>query len=258
MNPFALARRILSPVLGLAAVAALASCSSRNLTTIYQAQIGGKTFLVQKLEKKSFSTIIWDTLITFNGKAPIVIDNVALSQSLPYEEGIYGKTPFHRIDDKPQKYLIDGKRYPKMRVVIYIDPKLYSRAEFDELVTVLKAHASLVSEAVEKDPNLTKYQIAGAVYGRVEDFVEIFTKNNKDRYEVRPDGDVARVQLDANGIKGMESRSIGGLSNVEAGRKIFITDAKEIPLKSLQSYKNPQGQSLPERFKISIQTLKKP
>ena len=234
----------------MAAVTTLASCSSQNLTTLYQAQCGGKNLLFQKVEKKTFEMTYHSSQIIFDGKAPLVLNNETISQSLPYRPDIYGKTPFHLLDAKPQTYNLQGVTYTKMRLVIYVNPALYSIAEFEELTQCLKTHAAAIAKAVSADKDLPKYQLAGLVYGKETDFVERFSKNSDDYYEVHPDGSVVRTQLNYQGIKGMKSESMGGLSDVEAGNIIRLTDAKEISIAALQNFKNQDGKSLPQRFKV--------
>ena len=258
MKPFPSIKRALHAALASLAALALASCSSQKVTTLFEAQSEGKSLLVQKRAKTSFSDLQFATLVTFDGKAPIVLDNAAIGHSLPYEDGVYGQAAFHRLDTKPQSYILGGRSTGKLRVVVYADPSVFSAEEFEALARALKAHGGAIAKAVEGDENLPNFQLAGVVHGRAGDFLERFAKSPKDFYEVRADGDVTRVLHDALGMKGMEQRSAGGLSNVEPGRMIRITNASEISLAALKSYKNPQGQSLAERFNIVFQPAAKP
>ena len=254
---FSIKRAIQFSLASLAALA-LASCSSQKVTTLFEAQAEGKSLLVQKRAKNNFSDLQFATLLVFDGKAPIVLDNEAIGHSLPYEDSVYGKARFHRLDTRPQSYILGGRSTNKLRVVVYADPSVFSPSEFEDLTRALRAHGGAISEAVQRDENLPKFQLAGVVHGRAGDFVERFAKSPKDFYEVRADGDVTHVLHDALGMKGMEQRSAGGLSNVEPNRKIRITDARGISPGALKSYKNSQGQSLPERFNIVFQPAAKP
>ena len=256
MNAFSFLGRAVQSALGSVALLALSACASPKITPLFEAQSEGKTLLVQKSEEQKWSTVNYATLLTFDRKAPLVLDTTATNQSLPYDDAVYGQTPFEKFDVKPQIYDSGGRNYPKLLVVLYVDPALYSAAEFGALARCLRTHGAAMSKAMESAQNLPKYQIVGMVFGRADDFVERFIRNPKDRFEVRADGTVTRIQNDAHGIKGMEQSSGGGLSNVEAKRVIRITDTKQISLKELENYKNPQGQSLPQRFEIKVEGAK--
>lgn len=250
MNPLALIRRAVWLLMGPIVVAAISACNSTNVTTLYQTQCDGKTLVLQKVVKKTFENAYTSAQIVYAGKAPIVLDIGAMSNSLPYEKSVYGKAPFHLFDVKPHSYQYVGTTLRKLQTMVYVDPKIYSQEEFETLSGCLQMHSDDFSKAIDGEENLQQFQIVGAVYGNHEDFVERFTKNAKDWYEVAPDGDTWRTQLDSMGIKGMKSESIGGISNVKAGRVIEITDAKEASLKTLQAYKNADGKALTERFNI--------
>ena len=256
MNPLALLRRAVWVVVGPLVVAAVAACNSTNATVLFQTQCAGKTLELQKIVKKNFDNINYSTQLVYGGKAPIILGINELSQSLPYEKAVYSKAPFHRFGFEPQTYEYYGSTLKKLQTVVYIDPKIFSRAEFEALSECLKAHSAKFSEVVGADDKLQQFQIVGTVYGNHVDFVERFTKNAKDWYEVEPDGGTGRTQLDALGIKGMRSESVGGISDVKPGRVIEITDAKEVSLQMLSAYKNADGKTLAERFHIVAEAKK--
>ena len=235
---------------GVFSVMALASCGGPKINTLWEAQCDSKPLRLEKGEKAKFSTVDTWAQLVWGDKAPISLDRGVLGYQLPYDPSVYGAAPFEKIDIEPRTYLSAQTRLNKLRTVIYIDPAHFSRDEFDTLVKCLKTHAAAISNANDSDASLQPFQIAGAVYGNHADFVETFTKNAKDYYEVDPDGSTGRIQLDAMGIKGMRSESVGGLSHVENQNRIRITDPKEASIAMLKQYKNPRGQSLPERFHI--------
>ena len=250
MNPLAIIRRAVWLVIGPLVVAALSACNSTNVTTLYQTQCAGKTLSLKKVEKKTFEMIYYSAQIVWGDKASIVLAIGAMSHSRPYEKSVYGKAPFHLFDVKPHTYKYFDNTLTKLQTVVYVDPQVYTPAEFETLANCLKMHSDDFSKAIDGEQNLQQFQIVGAVYGNHDDFVERFTKNAKDWYEVYPDGHVGRVQLDAAGIKGMRQESIGGISNVNPGRVIEITDAKEASIAMLKTYKNADGKALTERFHV--------
>ena len=240
---------------GLVATAALAACGATKVTTLYQAQCGDKTLQFQKVSKHMFDTINYTPQTVFGDKAPIKMMEDGIS-GMPYDAAIYGKAPFHLLDDKQQTYPHGSIVLKKQLTVIYVDPANYSRAEFDALHTCLKTHAAAITNAIGADKDFQPSQLAGMVYGRKADFTEVFKKNEKDFYEIKPDGVITRVELDADGIKGMKAFSGGGVSNLTASGEIFITDTTQTSLAALQQYQNADGESLPQRFKVSVETKK--
>lgn len=238
---------------GLVATATLVACGATSVTTPYQAQCGGKTLQFQKVTKHKFDTIQDTPQIVFGDKAPIKMVQDEIS-GLPHDAAVYGKAPFHRLDDKQQTYPHGTYVLKKSLVVIYVDPANYSRTEFDALHVCLQAHAAAITKAIGADKDFQPSQLAGMVYGRETDFVEVFEKNAKDFYEVHPDGVVTHVEHDADGIKGMKSYSGGGLSNITPSGEILITDTKETSLAALQKYQDARGQSLPQRFTVKVET----
>lgn len=240
---------------GLVTVAALTACGATSVTTLYRAQCGDQTLLFQKVTKKGFDIINYTPQIAFGDQAPIKMVQEHIS-GLPYDAAVYGQAPFHRLDDKQQTYQYGTHVLKKQRTVIYVDPAEYSRADFDALHLCLQAHAVAITNAIGADKDLQPSQLAGMVYGRETDFVEVFKKNEKDFYEVHPDGVVTRVEHDADGIKGMKSYSAGGLSNITPGGEILITDTKETSLTALQQYQDARGQSLPQRFTVKAEDKK--
>lgn len=254
MNPLALLRRAAWVVVGPIVVAAVSACNSINATTLYQTQCDGKTLELQKVVKKTFETDYTSAHIVYADKAPIVLTTGAMSQSRPYEKAVYGKAPFHLFDFKPHTYEYFGSTLTKLQTVIYVDPKNFSREEFETLLNCLQMHSDDFSKAIDGDEKLQQFQIVGTVYGNHGDFIERFNKNAKDWYEVEPDGGTGRIQLDSMGMKGMRQESIGGISNVKPGRVIEITDPKEASLKMLSAYKNAAGKTLTERFHVVPET----
>lgn len=240
---------------GLVAVATLAACGATSVATLYQAQCGDKTLLFQKVTKKGFDIINYTPQIVFGDKAPMKMVQDEIS-GLPYDEAVFGKAPFHRLDDKQQTYPHGTYVLKKSLVVIYVDPATYSRAEFDALHACLQTHAAAITKAIGADKDFQPSQLAGMVYGRETDFVEVFKKTEKDFYEVHPDGVVTHVEHDADGIKDMTSYSAGGLSNITSSGDILITATKETSLAALQNYKDARGQSLPQRFKVKVEDKK--
>ena len=250
MNPLALLRRAVWLVVGPLVVAGVAACNSTNATTLYQTQCAGKTLELQKVVKKTFETDYQFAHIIYDGKAPIVLDTGAMGNSRPYEKSVYGQAPFHLFDVKPHTYKSYDTMLTKLQTVVYVDPTVYTPAEFETLADCLQMHSDDFSKAIDGEQHLQQFQIVGAVYGKHSDFVERFEKNAKDWYEVAPDGGTSRTQLDALGIKGMKSESIGGISDVKPGRIIEIIDAKEASLQMLKAYKNAQGEALTESFHV--------
>ena len=235
---------------GVLSILALASCGKPQTTTLWETQCDGKPLRLEKYERQKFSTVdSWGQFV-WGDKPPIVLNLTALGNSLPHNESVYGAAPFHEIDLKPRTYLSGQTKLQKLRTVIYLDPAQFSRDEFEALVKCFQTHAAQISVANDADNRLQPFQIAGAVYGTHDSFVERFNRDAKDWYEVEPDGSTGRIQLDWGGDVGMRRESMGGLSNVNADGTIAITDPKEVSIAMLRQYKNQSGQALPERFQI--------
>ena len=111
-----------------------------------------------------------------------------MSNSRPYEKSVYGKAPFYFFDVKPHTYKYFDIMLTKLQTVVYVDPKIYTPAEFETLANCLKINSDDFSKAIDGEQNLQQFQIVGAVYGKHDDFIERFTKTPKDWYEVAPDG----------------------------------------------------------------------
>ena len=229
-------------------------CTTR--TTLYKEDCNGEPLELRLITEKTFNNINYSQELRYNGKVVDVIDFIKLHSTAPYDPAVYGNSPWHYIDTTRRFYQPADVDQPlsKIPVMLYVDPAVWSRQDFERVYACLKQHHAAMHQIINTVHEFQAYQFGGIVYGREDAFVQTYAKTKNDHFEVSPDGSIGHTRIDpSGGITG----SANGVLNQKIempGHRIRIDPAK-LSMADVQTYRNTRtNRPLSADFDVRVDT----
>lgn len=170
------------------------SCFGNKRIPLYKADCNGQSFEFSVKEKKHFAyTEYWMEIKVAKLKALAIKPRKVIDNS-PYSFDLLNKYPHYLYDTVST--LIPNKTLPKRRIIIFINPAEYSKAEFEKINTCLSAHYKEMENALYEKyitPQYSFYhpKFAGIVYADTEEFTNVYqSKETKHTVTIHFNGDV--------------------------------------------------------------------
>ncbi len=234
----------------LLALATLFGCTNKADLTLYQATCGGETLTLRAIDPGALQNHRLYTELTVGNRPPIRPQDKFTPHSLPYDTAIYGQSPWKLIDTTLGYSQHKPFHYPRDRVMLYLDPAVYSKTDFDAIYQCLSTHADALTQAMDIPTLGQDYQFAGLVLGNASDFTQRFTAG-KAYIDIFPDG---TIQYEPNrpdpAPNGPVFYNFVGDTVQMPGRRIVIRDPHRVIKTDWHQFRNATGQALDAVFSI--------
>ena len=232
------------------ALATLFGCTNQADRTLYQATCGGETLTLRAIDPGALQNHRLYTELTVGNRPPIRPRDRFVPHRLPYDTDIYGQSPWKLIDTTLSYSRHKRFHYPRDRVMLYLDPNVYSRSDFDAIYQCIHAHASALVQAMDTLALGQDYQFAGIVLGNASDFTQRFSAG-KTNIDIFPDG---TIQYESNKpdstVGGPVFYNFGGDKVQMPGRRIIIGDPHRVIKTDWHQFRNAAGQALDDVFTL--------
>lgn len=231
-------------------LSALLGCTNKSDMVLYQATCGNETLTLRAVDPGALQNHRLYTELTVGNRPAIRPKDRFLPDMLPYDLAIYGQALYGLIDTTLGYSQHKQFKYPRDRVMIYLDPKLYSKEDFEIIFRCIRTHAQTVVRAMDIKTLGQNYQFAGVVLGNSTDFTQRFTAGRA-TIDIFPDGTIqyepSRPHSPPEGpIYDNFERSTVQMP----GRRIVIHDAHGAVKADWHAFRNAAGQALDEVFTI--------
>lgn len=232
-------------------LSALLGCTTKPDMPLYEATCGGEKLTLRAIDPGALQNHRLYTELTVGNRPPIRPRDRFIPEMLPYDPAIYGQSPYVFIDTTLGHSQHKAFDYPRDRVMLYLDPKRYTKEDFDAISQCVSTHASAMVRAMDVETLGQDYQFAGVVLGNSTDFTQRFTQG-KAYIDIFPDGS---IQYESNmphppTESPVYDNFVG--SNVQMpGRRIIILDSVRVIKTDWHGFRNAVGQALDEVFSIT-------
>ena len=170
-----------------------------------------------------------------------------VGQEPPYRPDVYGTAPVRYFDTTATTMRLrpDMETWDRQRRMLYLDKQLYSPADFERVAQTLALglpalEKTLFNHADEATRKTGVYQVAGVVYGNVEDFTAHYQGGGYD-LAIRPDGQPL-------GVEWVSASGSGPALRISVG------DSTRVKMAALAATVNPQTKRrLRDDFPIVIE-----
>ena len=232
-------------------LSALFGCTAKPDIILYTATCGDETLTLRAIDPGALQNHRLYTELTLGNRSAIRPRDRFSPEMLPYDTAIYGQSPFKLIDTTLGYNQHKEFRYPRDRVMLYLDPKVYSKEDFDAISRCISTHADALVRAMDTKTLGQNYQFAGVVLGNSADFTQRFTAG-KAYIDIFPDGSIQYEPDRPNPpTEGPIYYNFDGGKVQMPGRRILIHDPHRVIKTDWHQFKNAAGQALDEVFTIA-------
>ncbi len=163
------------------------SATSKSKVYTFQTECSGTPLRLEVYNQNKYASSYHFMLITYGNLKPIRLTTDDITGSwFPWRKDLYQTAPFYQWDTTRQvvpeenSSFADNLSWPYF---IYIDPQQYTKQDFESLATCLKEKNTELQTALYKDfirpaHHLNYPQLVGIVYGRRDNFVWEYKKDN--------------------------------------------------------------------------------
>ncbi len=235
-------------------LSALFGCTGKPDMILYQATCGTEALTLRAIDPGALQNHRLYTELTIGNRPAIRPHDSFLPDRLPYDVDIYGQSPYVLIDTTLGYNQDREFRYPRDRVMLYLDPAVYSKADFDAIARCVKTHADAMVRAMDIIALTQNYQFAGIVLGNSADFTQRFKDGNA-TIDILPDGTIQHEPDSPNPRPdGPIYANLDGSTVQMPGRRIVIHDPYRVIKTDWHRLKNGAGQAFDDVFTIEYDT----
>lgn len=232
----------------------LPGCTNRADRLLYRATCQGDDITLVTIDPGALQNHKLYTQLTVGNRPAIRPKDRFLPHGMPYDTDIYGRSSWVLIDTALSYSRKNQFHTPRDRVMLYLDPKVYSEQDFTVISRCLAMHAPAMVRAMDVAGLGQDYQFAGVVRGNSVDFTQRFSQRAGEYIEVFPDGTIQHTtdrNLEPDGVL---IYNFSGNKVRMPGRRIIINDPHRVVKTHLHDYRNAAGQSMNDVFTIDYQT----
>ena len=217
----------------------LHSCNTR--TTIYKGQYNGQTIEVKNIEKKDPFSLKLSQTIQLGNLKPLEISEFTTNGGMPFSDDLYGNT-IHQFMDTTHSDEIANN--PALKVMLYVSPEKYSVDEFNQYAAFMRSEWTKIKDKIELNQGYRKINIGGMLYGKDEDFEQIFTTQNGYAVTIKTNGDIFY------GRKGVESTNLSHKVGMPGKVIMLLKQGGDLNMMKLKDFKDKNGKTLFDYFNI--------
>lgn len=163
----------------------LSGCGQPAKNELYSAECNGQVLKLSVIESPNFDVIDFKIAIEAGKLPAITITPNQVYDQTPYSFTILKKYPHQLYDTSIHTTPFGNITTTKNRMIIFIDPKKYSRSDFDQINTCLSQYSGAMERALYDKyisipgPHHFNYpQFAGIVYANINDFSEEYINDD--------------------------------------------------------------------------------
>jgi hypothetical protein len=218
-------------------------------TLIYEGQFKNKKVTIKEILNKNLVQHRLTYSVKLENLPTIVVDAFSTDlRGVPYDDAVYNDAKRVYFDTLTHyQNDIDDNSNVIAGSMLYLNPKKFSEANFDEYADFFKTEWLRINNQSPRKTFLNK-QLVGIVYGNSDDFTQIFTGFTDGEnycFEIKPDGVV--LFHEEKGALGFTS---SGLSvKVKMPDRILYNVGNK-PLAHYQKFKDKNGKTLEDCFTI--------
>ncbi len=231
----------------------LCFCTNQPDRVLFQATCNGNELTLMAIDPGALQNHKLYTELTVGNQPPIRPKDRSLPDMMPYDTGIYGRSPWQLIDTSISYSRKNQFHTPRDRVMLYMNPEIYSKKDFTAICHCINTNAAAMVKAMDVEELAQDYQFAGVVFGNAADFTQRFRKREKEYLDILPDGSIL-YNTDQNlNLEGNIVYNFLGDKIRMPGRRIIINDPHRAAKLNLHDYRNAAGQALDDVFTVKYQ-----
>ena len=235
-------------------LSALFGCAGKPDMVLYKATCGEETLTLRAIDPGALQNHRLYTELTLGNRPAIRPRDRFLPHMLPYDTGIYGQLPYKLIDTRLGYNQHKEFRNPRDRVMLYLDPKKYSKEDFDAIARCVSTHADAMVRAMDIRELGQNYQFAGVVLGNDTDFTQRFM-NDQAFIDIFPDGSIQYEPNQAHPPgEGPAFYNFLGNKVQMPGRRIIIQNPVPAVKADWHGFLNREGQPFDTVFSIEYES----
>lgn len=198
---------------------------------VYETQAAGDTLKAYAIALSGMYPEQKRLVLQVNNLPDIAPQWGLVGQDVPLRPDVYGPARVYFIDTtaRTMRLRLDMELWNRQTRMLYLSPASYSPAEFEQIAQTLKQGLPLLTQAIghhadESIRKLNQYQVAGLVYGDIDEFTQTYTDGHQTLL-VRPNGSVEGISWVSQHIVGHTVR-------------VAINNPNELPPATLAQFLN--------------------
>lgn len=223
-------------------------CTAQNDRVLYRATCLNEPITLLAVDPGALQNHYLYTRLIVGNRPAIRPKDRFLPEQMPYDTAINGTSPWKLIDTTLSYSRKNKFHMPRDRVMLYLDPKVYSEQDFAFICDCLRVHAHALVQAMDLPALGQDYQFAGIVLGNSANFTQRFSKGPMAYVDILPNGS---IEFTTN--RSPDSLSIFAFKEDKVwmpGRQIIIDRPHRSVTMNLHDYPNPVGKALDEVFSV--------
>ncbi len=221
------------------------ACSNTRKIPVYDADCGNHRLRFSVTEKKQLAYTAYQMEISIGQLPAITVTPQQVIDHTAYDFSILGDHP-HYLYNTVQTNAISTEKILKNRMVLFINPAVYSKEDFEQINACLSAHhpqmeTQLYEKYIVPQHSFYYLQFAGIVYGLADDFTEIYRNEDGDRQlKICFNGNIQELGKEKQPLPASVNLSLPVAVRLQANHN----DKPVFPEQEWATYRNAKNESL--------------